>query len=348
VELATALRRQHELGPDGVVLAGATEGPPTAPGLAGAAVAHLPGPRSLALARQVLGIGPRLERVTGPVDLMHSIVPFAPVRTRLPLVCSVLDLIPLEHPEWHLWFERWGYRRGLAQVARQAAAVVVISHDVARRVVEQLHVDPTRVTVVPLGVANTFTRTVSAAEVAEACGRFGVEPGRFFLHIGAVSTRKNLVPVARAAARIPGAVLLVAGSPGDGWDEVRSSAPSDALRLPGFVPDRDLVPLVAGARALVHPSRYEGFGLTPLEAMAAGTPAIVARAGALPEVVGDAAMTVEPDDAGGWLQAMAQVWDDAELRDRLAAVGRAHAATFTWDRTAAETLAVYRRVLSAR
>jgi alpha-1,3-rhamnosyl/mannosyltransferase len=117
------------------------------------------------------------------------------------------------------------------------------------------------------------------------------------------------------------------------------------VRVTGFVSAADLPVLLAAARALVHPSKYEGFGLTPLEAMAAGTPVLAANTGALPEVVGDAGVLLPPDDVEAWSKAMTQVHDDDDLRRAMVERGRAWSERFTWARAAKETAAVYRACL---
>ena len=118
-----------------------------------------------------------------------------------------------------------------------------------------------------------------------------------------------------------------------------------ALRVTGFVSAADLPVLLAAALALVHPSKYEGFGLTPLEAMAAGTPVLAANTGALPEVVGDAGTLLPPDDVEMWTKAMTQVSEDDALRRSMIERGRTWSERFTWGRAASETAAVYRTCL---
>jgi alpha-1,3-rhamnosyl/mannosyltransferase len=138
-----------------------------------------------------------------------------------------------------------------------------------------------------------------------------------------------------------------------GADEItqeiaRQGLTSSDVRITGFVPAKDLVGLMASATALVHPSVYEGFGLTPLEAMAVGTPVIVSNGGALPEIVRDAGILVEPENADAWAAAMATISADSAARDRLRLAGRRRARDFSWERTAKQTVAIYREVLGMR
>jgi alpha-1,3-rhamnosyl/mannosyltransferase len=119
---------------------------------------------------------------------------------------------------------------------------------------------------------------------------------------------------------------------------------ADHIRAVGRVDDATLIALLHGARALVHPALYEGFGLTPLEAMSAGAAVIASDAGSLPEVVGDAGLLIEPLDVDGWADAMVRVMSDDDAHAQLVAAGRQRATTFTWEAAAHATWRVYERV----
>lgn len=341
VELAAALR--HQPGLD-LVLSSAAEHGPLPSVLHGLPVAHLAGPRPVALARWLLFGAPVIEGTTGPVDVVHQLAPFVPVPTRAPLVATVHDLMPIEHPTWYSRVERAGYKRGLAAVMRRATRVIVDASRVADAVVDRYGFDRERITVIPAGVSDAFRRRWNRAEQEHVCRRYGVVPGRFVIAVGAMDVRKNL-GVLVAAARGLDVTVLLAGAKGEGWPAVEEAMQGGGplrVRAPGYVADDDLPALVASARALAHPSLDEGFGLPPLEAMAAGTPVVLARAGALPEVAGDAALWVDPHDQVGWRDALERVVGDDALHAELSAAGRRHAEQFTWERTAAATAQVYR------
>lgn len=347
LELARALARLAS-GPE-LVLASAAEAGTVPAGVDHLPAAHLRGPRPLALARWGVLARPPIESVTGPVDVVHVLAPFIPVPARSPLVVTVHDLLPLHHPHWYGRRERWGYRKGLAHTARHAARVIAVSERVASEVCAELGVAADRVTVIPEGVAAAFEQRPSRAEREQVCRRYGVVPGRFVIAVGAIDARKNLALLVRAldGLNVP---LLLAGTRGDGWTEIESVLRAGArvrVRSPGYVPDGDLGVLVASARLLAHASLDEGFGLPPIEAMAAGTPAVLARAGAMPEVVGDAALWVDPHDVAAWRAAIDRLVRDDELHGRMATRGSDHAATFSWDRAAAMTVDVYREVAPA-
>jgi glycosyltransferase involved in cell wall biosynthesis len=316
----------------------------------------IPGPRKLTtLGWAALG-RPRVDRALGHPDLVHALHAWAPVPTSAPLVVTVHDLMPVRHPEWYGAVERWSFGRAIAHAAAHAAIVITDSTTEADNLVEQGGFDRDRVRVVPLGVGAEFRDRRPPAVEAAACARHGVEPHRYLVALGAVSSRKNLSVVLRALALLPPEVLptpslLVIGPPGADAAKVRAEA--DALGVAervvfaGYVPDEDVPVLLGAALMLVHPSVDEGFGLTPLEAMATGTPAVVSSSGSLAEVVGSAAMVIDPHDAEAWADAIQRIAEDPDLEAALVAEGDRHQARFTWTRTAAETRAIYDDVLGS-
>jgi glycosyltransferase involved in cell wall biosynthesis len=182
----------------------------------------------------------------------------------------------------------------------------------------------------------------------EARERFGL-PEQFVLFVGTIEPRKNLETLVEAWAQVPGRPpLVVAG--GWGW---RHEALRDKLgrlgaqlRLLGPVQPEELPGLYNLATCLAHPAWYEGFGLTPLEAMACGTPVVCSDAASLPEVVGEAAILVAPDDVQGWRAALERVTGDPALRSELRRKGILRAAEFAWDRSAVLTWEVIQRAVS--
>jgi glycosyltransferase involved in cell wall biosynthesis len=318
-------------------------------------VASLGGPRKLrAVAWGTLGF-PRVDSRLHHPDLVHVLQPWAPLPTRARLVATVHDLMPLLHPEWHGPLEAWSFRRGVRHAADHADLLVVDSAHTAGLVTEHLGVDPTRLRVVWIGVGEEFrARPPTEVQVA-TCERHGVVPGRYVISVGAVSQRKNLSVVLRALAQLDpnllGPVALLAAGPrGKGADAIAAEVDRlglhDRVRFAGFVPDAELPVLVGASLALVHPSRDEGFGITPIEAMAAGVPAVASAVGSVPEVAGDAAVLVGPDDVDGWAAALTALATDDDHRRSLVARGDRHQARFTWRAAAEATLAVHDEVLT--
>ncbi len=291
---------------------------------------------------------PRLERLVGGFDLVHALHPSSPVPTRRPGVLTVHDLMPLQHPEWYKRGETWGFRRTMDGLAGNGWRVIAVSGHVAGLLEEVVGMPHDRITVIHEAVDGRFGRPVGPDRLRQVCLAHGVAPGKYLLALGNIWTRKNLGTVVRAMAAVePGDLpLLLVGKPGTTAAEVRAEVGrlhlEDRIRIVGFVPDEALPALLQGALCLVHPSVDEGFGLPPLEAMAAGTAVVAARAGSIPEIVGAAALMVEPLDVDAWAAAITRVATDAGLRASLAEAGMARASGFTWAGAARQTMAVHR------
>jgi alpha-1,3-rhamnosyl/mannosyltransferase len=277
--------------------------------------------------------------------------PFPPVRVDAAQLVTVHDMFPFEHPEWYPRSEPWVYRRCMALARRRASRLVVPSAYVAGRVEELLSVNPDRIEVVPEGVSGTFLDPPPDRDTEAICARFGVVPGRFAICIGAISVRKNQLALVRAVAQLRDAdfALVMVGPDGHGAEHVTAELARDDGRSrvvrTGYLSEPDMAALVRAAAAVAHPALAEGFGLVPLEAMAAGTPVIAARSGSIPEIVGDAAMLVdEPLEPRAWAAALDEVAGSDEVRRRLAAAGERHAAKFSWRRSARRMFELYREV----
>jgi glycosyltransferase involved in cell wall biosynthesis len=297
---------------------------------------------------------PAIDRVIGPIDLLHLTLPTFPIRSIAPQVVTIHDLLPYHHPEWYEWFPLRNFRRSVELHVKVAAAIITPSQVVAEDLVATLKVDPARITVVPEGVDGSFSAPVDPDAAEATCRRLGIPARPFVVTVGAVTARKNLEVVFRALAALDrrGAAPLFVVVGGDGLEAqsikaaMASIGVSHLVRFVGRLVDEDLHQVLSRAVALVHPSRYEGFGLTPLEAMAAGLPVIASRAGSLPEVLGAAAVLADPDDDVAWANAIEAVSTDADLVARLRTTGAAWVAGFTWDRAAAATAEIYRSALA--
>lgn len=287
----------------------------------------------------------------GRFDLYHepNLVPF---RTALPTVVTVHDLSVILFPQWHPADRVRRYEQSFARGVAAAAHILVDSDAVRSEALRVLGLEPGRVTTVHCGIGTEF-RPRSPAEVAATRARLGL-PARYLLYVGTVEPRKNLTTLLRAFCDLPAGLreacpLVLGGSWGWKSGAERELFDTEArhrgVRHLGYVADADLPVLYAGAEALFYPSFYEGFGLPPVEMMACGGAAVVSSADAVREVVGTAAVVLDPHDLPAWREAMRRAIVDRESLAPYRRSGVAHAARFGWDRAANRTFAVYRSVL---
>jgi glycosyltransferase involved in cell wall biosynthesis len=287
-----------------------------------------------------------------PVDLLHvqyTAPPFAPC----PFVATIHDL-SFEHlPETFKRRSRAQLRLTVRRTARRAAHVIAPSEFTRRDLRETYGIQNGRVSVVPLAAADRFRPVEDAGEVERVKGRYGIE-GDYVLAVGSIQPRKNLARLieaykllrsARGRGKLPRLVLVgkKAWLYGDTLRAVREGGLAAAVVLTGYVSEADLPALYTGALCFAYPSIFEGFGLPPLEAMRCGAPVLTGDRASLPEVVGDAALTVNPFDAAEIASALARLIDDATLRATLRRRGHARARRFDWRETARMTLEVYRK-----
>ncbi|MCB0216464.1 MAG: glycosyltransferase family 4 protein [Chloroflexi bacterium] len=288
-------------------------------------------------------------------DLLHAPAHALPARSRLPSVVTVHDLSFFRMPEAFPRAKAAYLQQAMRHAARQASALLAVSEFTRRELMDLLAVPPERVHVVHNGVDPSF-RSLADADLA-AWRRSAGLPERFLLALGTLQPRKNLGTLieayAQLRARLPDAPdLVLAGA--RGWGDSDLSRRVEALgltghlHLPGFVPADDLPKLYNAATLLAYPSWYEGFGLPVLEAMACGTPCLIADAGSLPEVAGDAAPALPPEDPAAWAAAMADLLQAPEQLAALGRAGLARAQRFSWSQTASRTAELYREVAMRR
>jgi glycosyltransferase involved in cell wall biosynthesis len=283
---------------------------------------------------------PRVERWTGPVDVVHATFIGPPARS--PVVVTIHDLTFVRFPEL-CTRDTLQYGRLVRRALRRGATVHATSAFVADEVREQFGIDEGRIAQIPLGV-----RASSGGDASR--GRAAAGGERYVLALGTVEPRKNLPVLVRAfdavAATDPELRLVIAGADGWGADELDAALSAarhgDRVVRLGYVSDATRRDLLRGARVLAYPSIYEGFGLSPLEAMSAGTPVVASRAGALPETLGDAALLVEPADVDGLAGALDRVAHDDGLHADLTARGCRQVERYSWRRVAPRFVDLYR------
>lgn len=312
------------------------------------AIAARPGRRA-AWEQAVLPIVARRRRL----DVLHAPVNVVPLLVPCPLVVTIHDLAYLRRPEVvparrRRYFEtltRWSVRR--------ARRVLAVSESTKRDIIELLGVSPERVAVTPLAADERF-RPLPSADLDRFRRTAGIARP-YVLYVGTVEPRKNLPALLRAFDRIAPDVphdLVILGP--DGWmtaafyETLGAIRAGDRVRRQEFVAAEELPAWYGAADLFAFPSLYEGFGLPVVEAMACGTPVVTANVSSLPEVAGEAAVTVPPEDEAALAEAMARVLTDPALAASLRIRGIARAGTFSWSRTAELTVETYRAALRAR
>lgn len=285
--------------------------------------------------------------------LLHSPDVVVPRGWRGRAVATVHDVDFLRHPD-RLTAESARYYAGVHRSVQRADRVIVVSEHTRGELLRLTRVEADRVRVVPNAVAPRFFAPVEERRKRQVLERCRLARP-YVLYVSTIEPRKNVGTLLRAFRRLlderRGVDLALVGA--DGWLSAAVYGLADELRLGtsarflGFVPDEDLPALYAGAAVFAHPAWDEGFGLTPLEAMACGVPVVAADAGALPEVLGPAAVFEPPDDPGRWARALGRVLDEPALGRQLSEQGRARASAFPIARQATGTLEVYREVMSA-
>jgi glycosyltransferase involved in cell wall biosynthesis len=291
----------------------------------------------------------RLDAIHDP----NGVAPFLGPGLGTRRIVTIHDAFAYVCPDTHNRLDNWRYRWQLPIAGRRADAVITVSESSRRDLVRHLGLLPSRVRVVPEGVDPRFRPVMDVAERQAVLDRYRIG-SRYLLYLGALNGRKNLSRLLAAFAIVrenhPDVTLVVGGK--RQWQTTEMDQTFRRLRLhdvvhfTGYVDEFDLPALYSAATAFVFPSLYEGFGLPPLEAMACGTPVITSTVSSLPEVVGDAAVTVDPTDVAAIAAAIERVLVDEAFRAELRRRGTARAARFTWEGAARETLALYELVLN--
>ncbi|RLT41240.1 MAG: glycosyltransferase family 1 protein [Chloroflexi bacterium] len=291
---------------------------------------------------------------TPPSPLFHSTYYLMPYCPGTPTLLTVYDLIALLHPQTVSLRARLFFRVATRLALAASDRIVTISASARDDLLAHFPVDPSRVTSIPLAADPRF-RPQPADEIARVRAKYHL-PDRYIFYLGINKPHKNLPRLIDAYAQlhnsqftIHNSQLIIAGAWDDRYPESRAlAAPlGDAVRFLGPVDDADLPALHSAATLFAFPSLYEGFGLPVLEAMACGAPVVCGNRSSLPEVAGKAALLVDPTDTGAIAAALRLVLEDDNLRRSMAEKSLAQAATFSWQRTAAETLAVYREMATS-
>lgn len=309
--------------------------------------------------KDIRGSGPRIrydqfgirrDMLSLHPDVVHYPANVGSVLPMRNMVITIHDLTFFHNPSWYRFERVHYYRWSVARSAKQASRIITVSTASANEICKILGVPADRIDVVYNGVDERYTARNEGEQLA-AQGKYRL-PNRYFLFVGTIEPRKNVARIIQAWSKIAGDVkedLVIAGR--EGWKvgpirlEAELVGQPKRIHFPGFIEDEDLPAIMSGATALVYPSLYEGFGIPVAEAMACGVPVLTSNVSSLPEVAGDAALTVDPTDIDGLAECMRTLSTDEPVRADLSVKGLERAKRYTWSKAAELTLASYRKVL---
>lgn len=305
------------------------------------------------------------EQITGPaaahqadIDLFH--VPYfaPPLFPRTPTVVTIHDVIPLRLPAYQASAMVKAYMRLVARAAHNATLIITVSQHAKQDMMDALRLPAERIRVTYEAAGDEYKPITDTAVLAQARKRYGLGE-RYIFYLGGLDQRKNVSQLVRAFAHLykqldqPDLQLLISGNPdkqkGPFFPDPRPIAAELGITdqvIYRFVEEEDKPAMYSGASLYVFPSIYEGFGLPPLEAMSCGAPVVCSNRTSLPEVVGDAAITVDPEDTRSLVEAMRSVLTDSSLAMDLRARSLQRATLFNWRKTATETLSAYEEALA--
>ncbi|MBN1486828.1 MAG: glycosyltransferase family 4 protein, partial [Anaerolineae bacterium] len=291
------------------------------------------------------------NRLIPNATLFHAMEHLLLPLNKTPTTLTVHDLIFRHLPQHHKPLNRWYLNATLPLYCKRASHIIAVSEATRQDIIHSYDIPEEKISVI-YEAADPKFQPQSQKKVNDVRNRYHL-PQDFLLYLGTIEPRKNLIRLLKAweplyqANEAP--PLVLGGKRGwlsdDFFAALEQSPARDGVLLTGYVADEDLPALYAAATAFIYPSLYEGFGLPPLEAMACGTPVVCSNASSLPEVVGTAALTCEPENEEAIREEIRRIIQDEELRVNLREQGLKQAAKFSWARAAQETLTVYKKAL---
>lgn len=270
---------------------------------------------------------------------------------------TIHDLIPLLYPWFFTAMETEMTQKIVARLDADTFIICVSQSTKNDLLMIKPELDPNKVFVIPLAAGEQFEPCLDLARIRSIKMKYGIPPdSRYLLSVSTLEPRKNIDQTIRSFIRlcrqekVADLCLVLVGPKGWDYDKIFTEIEgADAIKnniiLTGFVPDEDLSPLYSGALVFTYPSLYEGFGLPPLEAMQCGTPVITSNTSSLPEVVGDAGIMIDPNDADALDHAIFSIYSDRSLRTKLSVKSCHRAKQFSWQRNLRETIDAYKKAL---
>lgn len=267
-------------------------------------------------------------------------------------VVTIHDLAFKHYP--HFLKKKFGQSLSFWKTKRdvhRADRVIAVSQHTAKDVIDFFQIDKKKVRVVYHGVGDHFRPDVPGESILEVKKYYRISTAKYILWVGTLEPRKNLPTLIKAYSQLKSIhseyTLVLGGGPGWQYQDILNLTLSlgNRIQITGYLPQRDLIPLYAGASLFAYPSLYEGFGMPLLEAMASGVPIVASRTSSIPEVVGDAGVLVDPLSISDMGKAIMKLLDDSSLRSSMQEKGIQRAKQFTWERAAQETLQIYQEIL---
>jgi len=287
------------------------------------------------------------------VEILHQPCFSAPIFYRGKLIITVHDLISMHFPENLPFFSRMFYSKWMPFTYKRADKIIAISEDTKKDIIKRLGIASKKIQVIHSAVSADF-KPIKDRNILEEVKLKYRTGKQFILDVGTLEPRKNLPFLVRAfnlaikEHNIPHNLVL---SGKKGWyyeglfKLVKELKLSNRVIFAGYVPEGDLPALYSAADLFAYPSMYEGFGFPPLEAMACGTPVVCSNTSSMPEVVGGAGIALSPENEEKWAEEIVKILYDKELQKALSKAGLQQAKKFSWEKTAKETIEVYKEVL---
>lgn len=286
------------------------------------------------------------------LDLVHNPKSAISILKPCKTVVTIFDLIPIMYPETEKWMARIYWKTQIPVAAHNADFVITSSEFAKKEIVSRYNISEDRIAVIPIAY-NSYCKPVESKTEMESVKEKYAIPDKYILYVGTIQPRKNIALLIKAYASLVKRKgidhkLVITGR--KGWlyaplfDLIKSEGMEERIVFTGFVPDEELPYIYGGAELFVYLSLFEGFGIPPLEAMACGVPVICSNATSLPEVAGDAGILVNPTDQKAVEVAILNVLENPVLRTELREKGFLQAKKFSWERTAGETLRIYKEV----